>query len=330
MPKTETMPRAGSFVISLDFELYWGVHDKRSVEQYRENLGGTRAAVERLLDLFDEYGVSATWATVGALFAEDRATARGLAPTPRAFYSDSRLNPWHLLENDSGVDGCHLFAPDWVQAIAERPGHEIATHTFSHAYFLEDGFSAAAKRADLDAAREAAATLGVDLRSIVFPRNQYDAETLRICREAGLECFRGNPISYLYRPRPDAEQSLFVRGLRLADNYVRVTRLHTVANEESGLMNVPATRFLRPYSRSLRRLEPMRLRRLVGEMESLLRRGELFHLWWHPHNFGVFTDENLEVLRVVLDAFVRLREQGLAVSRTMIDEARVVRNHERP
>jgi hypothetical protein len=41
------MSLQGALVISLDFELHWGVRDKRSVASYRENLLGARRAVRR-------------------------------------------------------------------------------------------------------------------------------------------------------------------------------------------------------------------------------------------------------------------------------------------
>ena len=58
----------GALVISLDFELYWGVRDKRSLAQYGRNILGGRKAIPRMLDLFAERDVGATWATVGFVF----------------------------------------------------------------------------------------------------------------------------------------------------------------------------------------------------------------------------------------------------------------------
>src|SRR5215475_4530212 len=56
-------------VWSLDFELRWGVHDVLGLDRdrYRKNLEGAREAVPKLLQLFTQRGVRATWATVGAL-----------------------------------------------------------------------------------------------------------------------------------------------------------------------------------------------------------------------------------------------------------------------
>jgi hypothetical protein len=45
----------GTFIISLDFELHWGIRDVKTVEQYRENLIGVRRAVPAMLATFAEY-----------------------------------------------------------------------------------------------------------------------------------------------------------------------------------------------------------------------------------------------------------------------------------
>lgn len=311
----------GSLVISLDFELYWGVHDKRAVASYEPNLSGTREAVARTLELFESRQIAATWATVGALFAKDREHALAASPTTRTSYTDGGLSPWHLID-EYAVDPVHLFAPEWVSRIAETPLQEVATHTFSHTYFLEDGCDKAAKRADLAAAHAVARAMNVQLQSIVFPRNQYDADTLEVCADAGLECYRGNPESMLYRPRPDSQQTLPIRALRLIDSYIPLTRMSPETTRAGRLVNVPATRFLRPYSKRLASLERLRIDRLITEMTANIRRGEMFHLWWHPHNFGQNTDENLQALDRIIDAFVQLRETQGAASRTMIEEAR--------
>ena len=58
----------GALVISLDFELLWGVRDKRTIADYGANILGVRQVVPALLDLFAERNIACTWATVGLLF----------------------------------------------------------------------------------------------------------------------------------------------------------------------------------------------------------------------------------------------------------------------
>ena len=52
MPVQPAHPQGGGFVISLDFELMWGVRDRRGIADYGANILGARRAVPRLLDLY--------------------------------------------------------------------------------------------------------------------------------------------------------------------------------------------------------------------------------------------------------------------------------------
>jgi hypothetical protein len=52
-------------------------------------------------------------------------------------------------------------------------------------------------------------------------------------------------------------------------------------------------------------------------METAARRRRVFHLWWHPHNFGVNLQENLAFLRHILDHFRILQDRDGMRSMTM-------------
>ena len=100
------------------------------------------------------------------------------------------------------------FGLSLVRRIKECPHQEIGTHTFSHYYCLEDGQTRETFRADLEAARRSAARLGITLRSLVFPRNQFSADYLGICREAGIEAVRGNQQFWLFRSKGESDETL--------------------------------------------------------------------------------------------------------------------------
>ena len=63
---------AGKLLVSLDFELFWGMLDVCPLEAYQDHVLGGRAAIPQLLELFGKYDIHATWAAVGFLFGEDR------------------------------------------------------------------------------------------------------------------------------------------------------------------------------------------------------------------------------------------------------------------
>ncbi|MGH3429822.1 MAG: polysaccharide deacetylase family protein, partial [Candidatus Dormibacteraceae bacterium] len=84
-----------ALVISLDFELHWGVRDQvRPDGSYRAHLLGSRTVVPQLLDLFSEYGVAATWGSVGFLFAATRQELSTFSPKIRPAYANGRLDPY--------------------------------------------------------------------------------------------------------------------------------------------------------------------------------------------------------------------------------------------
>jgi hypothetical protein len=87
------------------------------------------------------------------------------------------------------------------------------------------------------------------------------------------------------------------------------------------MVNVPASRFLRPYMKALGFLEPLRLLRVKRAMTHAAKRGEVFHLWWHPHNFGVNQEQNFKNLESILSHYKKLRERHGMQSASMKDIA---------
>ncbi len=300
----------GAFVISLDFELLWGVRDNRTIADYGANILGVRQAIPALLDLFAERNIACTWATVGLLFFATNTTMLAALPTRKPRYTNARISSYHYL-GEVGPDeerDPYYYGLSLIKRILDHPAQEIGTHTFSHFYCLEEGGDVEAFRADLEAARAAAARLGVKLASIVFPRNQVDPAHLSVCREFGLRAFRGNGRVWFHRARSESEQTPLVRASRLADSYLPIGGPHD--HEPvlvDGMVDIPASRFLRPVGKSAV-LERLRLWRITSAMETAARRRKLFHLWWHPHNFGVDLQENLAFLRAILDCFRTLQE----------------------
>lgn len=308
------MERTGIFVISLDVELNWGVRDVLPLARYERNLRGERAATSCLLDVFAEYGIHATWAIVGFLFFEDRDTLLRHLPSRYPMYTTHNLSPYDCLKsigNSEQDDPLH-FGASLVRLIAAREHQEIATHTFSHYYCLEKGQNIAAFKADLAAAVAAARRYGLRIDSIVFPRNQVNSGYLAACREAGLRAYRGTEQHYLYVPRSAQAENSLRRVGRLVDAYLNLTGHHTsplAAGDQETPLNVPQSRFLRPYSRKLAFLEPLRSHRIIAGLEAASQRGQIYHLWWHPHNFGIDLEKNLSFLRRILDRFSRLRDE---------------------
>lgn len=315
---------APRFLVSLDFELMWGVRETRTISSYGSNILGGREAIPKLLALFGQYGVKATWATVGmALFAGKKELLEAL-PELRPTYHDRGLDPYGSLdtlgENESS-DPFH-FGLSLAQRIAECDGMELASHTFSHYFALEPGQTEAQFAADLDASVRASERVSGRPTSIVFPRNQVNPRYLAACRKAGFAAFRGTEGGWVHRPVAGRDNTTPRRAARLADAYLGLTGSNTYdPRERSGMIDLPASRFLRPYSPRLGRLEWLRLRRITSAMEAAARTSTTFHLWWHPHNFGAHTAKNLDVLRIILRTFQELNERYGMLSQTMAEAA---------
>ena len=64
--------KSGSFVISLDLELMWGVRDVTTRKEYGDSIIGVRSVLPKILNIFKKFEISATFATVGFLFFKSK------------------------------------------------------------------------------------------------------------------------------------------------------------------------------------------------------------------------------------------------------------------
>lgn len=312
----------GKFVISLDFELFWGVRDKRTIENYGTNILGVQQAIPAMLSLFDKYGVKGTFSTVGFLFAKNKEELLAGCPEMKPLYTEANLSPYNSFDavGHNEQDDPYHFGYSLLQQVKEKSHHEIGTHTFCHYYCLEPGQTPETFRQDLLAAKKIAATRGIVVRSLVFPRNQFNEEYLSVCREVGIDSYRGNPASWLYSGRNKNDESLLRRAFRFVDAYINLTGHHCHTKEyvlSSSLVNIAASRFLRPFSPKLAILDGLRLRRIKRAMLHAAKHKKLFHLWWHPHNFGVNLQQNINFLEKILQYYQQLQRDYQFSSITM-------------
>jgi hypothetical protein len=52
----------------------------------------------------------------------------------------------------------------------------------------------------------------------------------------------------------------------------------------------------------------MKLRRIKKQMLHAAKNGLAFHLWWHPHNIGVRTEQHLMQLEEIFQYYAQLKE----------------------
>lgn len=290
----------GKFVISLDFEMFWGVEDTQTIAAYGGNVLGEWQAIPRMLARFRAHGVNATWATVGGIMCRDyrewRARRHGktrhaVKPDPYADVEDALVKEFPRL----------FFARPLVERILEADGQELGSHTFSHFYCKAKDATPAGFVDDLARAASLAAEMGVVYRTIVFPRNQISPEFLALLPAAGILVYRGNAQHWLYRNGDAVPGGTAGRVMRLADAFVPLSGSCCRREQVDGaLVNVPASAFLYAWSAFSGPLMAVRLHRIKQGMTEAARTGSLFHLWWHPHNFGINIEANLAMLEQVL------------------------------
>jgi peptidoglycan/xylan/chitin deacetylase (PgdA/CDA1 family) len=313
------------FTISLDFELHWGVFDKRDRAAREGVYKNTLQLVPRLLDLFEENGIGVTWATVGSLFCENEEEWRSLLPSILPHYDQEKFDPYAYAQRfglGEEVRWAH-FAPEMVKRIAQYLGQELATHTFSHYYCLEKGQTAESFSADLSVVQQLAVLkTGRYLTSLVFPRNQYNETYLHACADAGILVIRSNPGVWYWSGIGNDDTSMLRKVVRTADVYVPMGKrmsypLKTLQAGTGLPLSLPASRLLRQYDPRYPVLNRLRLKRILGEMTSAASHGECYHLWWHPENFGSNPEECMQELGELISHYRKLNNDFGMISKPM-------------
>jgi hypothetical protein len=308
----------GVFIVSLDFELHWGGFEKWPVEDYKQYFLNTRNVIPGMLNLFKLFEVHTTWATVGMLMHDSKNSLLNSIPAEQPSYHLSELSAYQFIRQ-SGIgetekdDPIHL-AKSLVQQIADTPLQEMGSHTFAHYYCNEAGQTIEQFRADLQSAQQSASGFGKTLRSLVFPRNQFNEEYLKVCYEEGFIAVRDNPRDWFWNIQSTQDESMWKRLNRGMDAYLPIGKKNTYSLESlvcrPGLpVCIPASRLLRPYRPKELFLNDMKITRIKSEMERAARKGEIYHLWWHPHNFGHYPLESMEGLKKILEHFSLCRER---------------------
>lgn len=290
-----------NLIISLDFELHWGRFDKYGLDENRDYYVRTLEALPGILDLFEKYAIRATWATVGMLMAEDWEEWKAFSPEILPSFSNEKYSAFQWGSQQSTNKKFGLFAPEMVKRVHETPGQEIASHTYSHFYTGEKGSTLEAFEADLLASRKIAKSkFGMEMQSLVFPRNQYHYQVLEVAAKTGFKTARVNPSDWFWQET--ANENLLKKVFRTGDTLFPMGKPVSFELKEcltQPIFQLPASRLLRPY-RQGSVFNQKRIHRIKSELEQACANGRSYHLWWHPHNFGKYPRENLGILEDLL------------------------------
>lgn len=322
---------SGQFIVSLDFELHWGVFDQRTVDSYRENLSNVPEVINRLLAMADKYDVKLTFATVGFLFAKDKQDLLNHLPKQQPTFVHERYSPYPLIESigNSEEDDPFHYSHSLIKKIRDNGNHEISTHTFCHYYCHGLGQTVEQFADDLKSAIAIARQMDIKLESIIFPRNmidlryEQDLPYIETIYNLGFKSYRGKEKAFIY----NIFTQKFYHGwyifkiFRMIDAYSNITGMNTYNMDELYRkdlpLNIPSSRLLRAYNKKARFLEPLKVHRIISGMRHAAKNNEMFHLWWHPHNFGTHTDQNFKNLEAIFQEYSILNKKHGFMSETM-------------
>lgn len=271
----------GKLLISIDLESAWGAWDHLTPEHLRMAESAERPICAALLELFDRYQVPATWAMVAALLDERSAAGR------------------------PGSKAC-WYAPDIIAGIVNaKVAHEIGSHSGKHIYFSRS--PSAQAREDLEFARDIHRANGLAFRSFVFPCNLVGH--LDLLPEMGLRVFRGHDGDWAARTRR-AERHLG-QVANFLDKLLPIPPSPAAAKARGALIDISASMLLMGRN-GLRRfvLPAVTRRKLRTGLARAKRRGQVFHLWFHPSNFYYRRDEQLATLAWFLEHAAEQASRG--------------------
>ena len=326
------MSQPGIFTISLDFELHWGCFENMMLnEPEQKYFRNTIDAVPKMLETFSENDIHVTWAIVGMLYREDTTAWMNNKPASLPTFSNPNVSAYEWITKHgfyNEKDPFH-FAPGLIELIKKTPNQEIGTHTYAHYFCLEKGQTPEQFKADIEMARKVALEKGSTIRSLVFPRNQFNQAYLGICADAGITSIRSSPDIWYWAP---ATGSTFMKKLfRAGDAYlkfqpIKMVYLKDIRTDQGLPLCLPATRLYRPWKPGQPLQNKLKMRRILNEMTEAAKKKAYYHLWWHPHNFGNNPRECLDELKKIVDHYRMLKKKYGFRSMTMGETAEMLLN----
>ncbi|MBI5251476.1 MAG: polysaccharide deacetylase family protein [Desulfomonile tiedjei] len=290
--KRKAKPDRAIFVVSVDTELAWGSFDHGGLENYVGHYAQEREIIRKLLDLFGCYDISATWAVVGHLFLE-RCAREGPDSHNHVLQPEYSWYPQGWLSHDpfsNAESEPFFYAPDIVDAIvASRQTNEIASHTFTHAILGDPECAREVARSQLAECRVLAKQKGLDLFSVVFPRNSVGH--LDVLCEEGFLCFRGVERNWYHglglSRRLNKLCHFIDRFLAICPPVYDEVDCYACESGSQWLVDLPASMFYVPFGGlwSLVNISA-RVRQARKGLSEAVRKKAVFHLWFHPVNLA--------------------------------------------
>lgn len=308
----------GIFTISLDFELIWGTLDLFGTKGFNEACRIEREEViDRLLEIFNEFDISATWCTLGHLFLENCRVNKNqkhpeIVPPRHRWHQEN----WFIHDPcDNEAVSPLFYGKSLIEKILNSVvKQEIGSHGFSHVIFGDEGCSVETARSEIAECVRLAKKFGLDLSSFAFPRDQVGH--LNVLKEYGFNCYRGQ-IPKWYEEGEN--RSLLKRLAHFTDVLLATTPPTVLPSYTSdGLWNIPGSMIFFPMH-GVRRYIPvsLRVKRAVKGLNEAVSQKRIFHLWFHPTNMAFEIDQMFKGLRQIIQSADEFRNKEVLEILTM-------------
>jgi len=311
----------GCFIFSLDMELAWGYYDKFVPGLFSPDGSREREAVRRLLSLFDEYEIPATWAVVGQLFYRSHKEA---AFNP----AEDWKGKYPLFERMYYENHPLLFAPDILEMLlTSKIRQEIGFHGHTHKVFDEETMSPERAKSEIQAWKDAAKPVNIEPKTVIFPRSRVGY--FNLFRQSGFTCYRGlerYPAKVYYLP----VVGRFFRRFHYYLTAVTFPSRYSAEVDPSGLVNLRFSRWLFGFNRRLEvwldrfNLHTLRLQTLVQGVRKVAEEKKILHVFAHPCEFK--TERDFQKPRFLLCHVANEVQKGRMVSTSMEQMAEKVKS----
>lgn len=238
-------------IISIDFELDWGYNNSENPLSEDEISSG----LDSIIAILKKHKIKSTWAIVGQLFRNNGT------------------------ENDNSRRRLNWI----IKNLKENDLIEIASHTNNH-IFIEE-ISDELIEEDFDLMKSVAKNISIDFKSIVFPRNQYNKKNLRLIKKYGYTHYRSVQKKWYLNTKKYSKEN------KLKRNFIRLIELiplnrDVIISSNNKLTSISDSRFFRFFPSSLfgKIISIFYYSILKHELRNCIRRNNLYHIWFHPHN----------------------------------------------
>jgi len=312
--------QSGYFLFSLDTELGWGFYDLDQLRYQIFSPDGSkqREAIERLLDIFDEFGITATWAVTGHLFYEK---CEECEICPILDWEGKYRSFEEIYKTQEPL----WYGADIIDNLISRATlQDIAFHGYTHQLFDEQTMDEDAAKTEVREWLRVSSRRGILPSTVIFPRNVIGH--MKVFEESGFICYRGREVQpMLYRIK------FLGKLFKHLDHIFSFSIPHVYdlnGISVNGMVNLYSSQDFFGFNRNVEmvldsiNLDNVRFNRIIKTVKKAANEKKIVHITAHPWEFK--TDKDLDKLRYLLGYVVEDISAGRLQSIGMTELAKKV------